>query len=373
MFVSINCICALMKVCATFSDFSRMDQALQAVLLYFQTLVGSRIDTPLKYREPEMMSSANIYLSHNSALHFWRTNPPQYVLEGADRNIRALKDCPVSAEQIHGFRLSEAEFGPKPYDAMVPADGPRPRAELNYHVQKARIPAHSLYPVRDGVHVASPTLCFVQLCKSKPFIEALELGMEFCGTYALRPDALEDKSSRSYRLMNTASLRRRLKSWKDIHGLRQARRIAPHLANGSASPMETKVFLLLCLPQKFGGYNIEKPELNVDIELPVEHKLILKQDKVRPDMLWRSRKLILEYDGEYHDNPTQARRDEKRRAVLEMLGFTVIELKRQQVYDPVSFDAFATMIAKKCGKRIRPLTDKQAFAREQLRKGLLES
>ena len=207
------------------------------------------------------MASSNIYISHNSALHFWRTNPPWYVLEGADRNIRTLRNCPTSDEAIREFYLSEAEFGPQPIDVLVPPDGPRSRSMLNYHIQKARIPAHSLYPIRDGIHVVSPALCFVQLCKTLSTIEALELGMEFCGTYALRPDALEDKSSRTYQLMNTASLQRKLNAWKDIHGLRQARTIAPLLANGAASPMETKLFLLLTLPQKYGGYTIEKPEL----------------------------------------------------------------------------------------------------------------
>lgn len=317
------------------------------------------------------MTSSSIYISHNSALHYWRTNPPWYVLEGADRNIRTLRNCPATDEQIREFYLSEAEFGPKPIDALIPPDGPRPRSLLNYHIQKARIPAHSLYPIRDGIHVVSPALCFVQLCKTLSTIEALELGMEFCGTYALRPDALEDKPSRTYQLMSTMSLQRKLNAWKDIHGLHQARTIAPLLANGAASPMESKLFLLLSLPQKYGGYNIEKPELNQTIELPPECRLILRQESVRPDMLWRAAKLVVEYDGAYHDDPAQARKDEKRRAVLETLGYTVVAIKRQQLYDPIAFDGFATMIAKKCGKRIRPLTVKQRTSRELLRAGLL--
>lgn len=319
------------------------------------------------------MTSSCIYISHSSALHFWRTNPPWYVLEGADRNIRTLRNCPASDKLIREFNLSEAEFGPKPIDALVPPDGPRPRSMLNYHIQKARIPAHSMYPIRDGIHVVSPTLCFVQLCKTLSTIEALELGMEFCGTYALPPNAIEDKSSRTYQLMNAATLQRKLNAWKEIHGLQQARAIAPMLANGSASPMETKLFLLLSLPQKYGGYNIEKPELNSTIELPPECKLILRQETVRPDMLWRDVKLVVEYDGAYHDDPAQARKDEKRRAVLETLGYTVVAIKRQQLYDPIAFDGFATMIAKKCGKRIRPLTAKQRISRDLLRMGLLGS
>lgn len=317
------------------------------------------------------MTNANIFISHNSALHFWRTNPPWYVLEGGDRNIRSLKNCPASDEQVREFHLSEAEFGPAPIDALVPPDGPRPRSMLRYHVQKAKIPPHSLYPVRDGIHVVSPALCYVQLCNALPFATALQLGMELCGTYALRPDALEDKSSRSYQLVTADTLRRRLQSWKDLHGLAQARKTLTYLADGSASPMETNLFLLLCLPQKYGGYNIGKPELNPRIELPLEGRLVLRQESVKPDMLWRNARTIVEYDGAYHDDPQQARRDEKRRAVLEALGYTVVAVKRQHVYDPIAFEGFATMLAKKCGKRVRPLTAKQQIARDLLRAELL--
>lgn len=321
------------------------------------------------------MADSNIYISHNSALHFWRTNPPWYVLEGADRNIRTLRNCPASDEAARSFCLSEAEFGPKPFDTLVPVDGPKIRSLLKLHVQKAPLPAHSLYPIRDGIHVVSPTLCFVQLCNSLPLVEALELGMEFCGTYALRPDSLEDRSTRTYRLMDASTLPRKLNGWRDIHGVRQARRIAPLLANGAASPMESKLFLMLTLPQKHGGYNIEKPALNPEIELPHEARLVLRQEKVKPDMLWqdskRNLKLVVEYDGEYHNDPVQARKDETRRAVLETMGYTVVTVKKHLIYSPVAFDGFAKMIARKCGKRLRPLTSKQQFARELLRAGLL--
>lgn len=317
------------------------------------------------------MTNRSIYISHSSALHFWRTNPPWYVLDGAKQNIRALRSCPVSDEQIRNFFLSEAEFGPAPFHVLVPAGAARPRSNLIYHVQATRIPQHSLYPVRDGIHVVAPLLCFVQLCKTISFLEALELGMELCGTYALRPDSLEDKASRDYQLLSTSVMQRRLAAWSELHGLRQARKVAALLADGSASPMETKLYLLLCLPQKYGGYNIERPELNPEIDVPDESQLVLRKRKVRPDMLWRDKHLIVEYDGAYHDDPAQAREDEKRRAVLEAMGNTVVAIKRQQVYDPIAFDAFAQMIAKKCGKRVRPLTDSQQLAREVLRKGLL--
>ena len=317
------------------------------------------------------MAGTSIYISHSSALHYWRTNPPWYVLEGEGRNIRSLRDCPSSDDQVRDLVLSEADFGEHPIDVLVPAGAPRFRSILRYHVQKAQIPSNSLFPLRDGIHVVSPTLCFVELCNTLSFAASLELGMELCGTYALRPGSLEDYAKRDYQLMNALSCRRRVKAWKDIHGLVQARKVSRYLADGCASPMETKLYLLLCLPQKYGGYNIARPEINAKIELSEEQRLILRQESVKPDFLWREFNLIVEYDGEYHDDPAQLAKDAKRRVLLETMGYTVVTVKKQQVYDPLIFDEFASMIAKKTGKRVRSLEPKQHFAREKLRDALL--
>ncbi len=317
------------------------------------------------------MAEKRIYISHGSALHYWRTNPPRYVLDGADRSIRVLRYCPESDEQVQAFCLSEAEFGPRPIDVIVPDGGARPRSILRYHVQKAPIPPRSLFPLRDGIHVASPELCFVQQCQSFSFAETLELGMELCGTYALRPTELEDMASRDYQLASADSMRRKTQAWKELHGLVQARKAACYLVDGSASPMETKLYLLLCLPQQYGGYHLERPELNPEIPLPEEYRGVLRQDKVKPDFLWRKHNLILEYDGEYHNDPAQAVRDERRRMVLEAMGYSVITVKKQHVYDPLLFGRFAEMLVRRCGKRLRPLPLKQQYARENLRNALL--
>ena len=319
------------------------------------------------------MQDTRLYISHDSALYFWRTNPPQYVLEGADRNIRALRCCPSTAQDIKGLSLSEAEFGPRPIDVLVPPGAPRPRSILRYHIQKAQVPPHSLYPLRDGIHIASPELCFVQLCKSLSFAEAAELGMELSGTYALREDMPDYPAKRDYQLAKASSLRRKTQAWRELHGLRLARRVAPYLADGAASPMETVTYLLLCLPQQYGGYNLPQPELNAELELTREEQLLLRTVSVKPDLLWRKQGLIIEYDGEYHNDPVQSAHDNKRRIVLETLGYHVETLKKQDVFDPIAFDGFATMVATRLGRRVRPLSLKQQYAREALRESLLAS
>ena len=318
------------------------------------------------------MATANLYISHESALFYWRTNPSRYVLEGLDQNIRALRNCPISMEQVKEFDLFEAELGPDPIHLIVPPGAPRYGSQrFVFHTQGAMLPPHSLCPLHGGIHVVSPEVCLVQMCSIVPMTTALEIGMEFCGTYALRSFGIEEKGDRSYTLMSAARFRRHVNVWNGMHGLVQARKVATYLENGSASPMETKLYLLLCLPQKYGGYNLDRPELNGEVDTPEDAKLILRQNKIRPDLLWRNGHVVVEYDGEYHNDPQQAVRDELRRSILESMGYTVFVFKKQHIYNPLVFDKMALTVAAKLGKRVRPLTLKQQVAREMLRSELL--
>ncbi|MDO4399613.1 MAG: DUF559 domain-containing protein [Coriobacteriia bacterium] len=316
------------------------------------------------------MADTLLCVSHASALHYWRTNPPEYVLEGADQNIRSIAKTPSTVAGFRSFALSEAEFGPEPIDILVPESIPYCPAEFRRHIQVAKLPPHALYPLRDGIHIVSPELCFVQLCGSLPFVEALETGMELCGMYARREFSDEGMASRDYRLIDAQALRRRLEQWHDLKGLVEARRVARFLESGSASPMESKVYLLLCLPQRYGGYNLPHPELNPEVLLTQEGSLLLRQEKVYPDMLWRKSKLVLEYDGGYHRLEDQPLRDEMRASVLESMGYTVLRVKKEQAKNALAFDGVAHAVARHLKKRIRPLSLSQEHAREELRSKL---
>lgn len=318
------------------------------------------------------MGEPRLYISHDSALHYWRTNPPYYVLDGLRQNIRKLQCCPTTAEEARRVIPSEAEFGPQPFDVLVPPGAKRVDApRLRHHVQTADLPPHALCPVYGGIHAVSPEVCLVQFCATHSHLEAFEVGMELCGTYALRPAAIEDKADRDYPLVDASLFKRHVESWTGLWGLTTARDVANYLVNGSASPMETKLYLLLCLPQKYGGYNLERPELNPPLEVPLSAREAFRQEKVKPDILWRKARVVVEYDGSYHDDEHQMARDAFRKSIMENMGYTVFTFKRWHVYDPLVFDEMVRALAKRLGKRIRPLTAKQSFARDALREQLL--
>lgn len=316
--------------------------------------------------------AGSLFVSHASALSYWRTNPPWYVLEGGDRNIRSLRNCMRTASEFQSANVPESEFGPAPIDILVPADNsPRCPEGFRLHKQHCQLPKHSLYPLWDGVHVVSPELCFVQMCDSLSFAGALELGMELCGTYALRAEGFDDGARRDYALINADTLSKHLESWEGLRGLTLARKASKYLVGGSASPMETKLYLLLCLPLQYGGYNLGRPELNPELDLTPAEIEIVRTTKVKPDLLWRKQGLIVEYDGSQHEEEQQSKHDALRQTILEGRGYTVRRVTRYQLYNPLAFDSFASSVRSFLRIRQRPVSLKQQYAREDLRAKLL--
>ena len=70
-----------------------------------------------------------------------------------------------------------------------------------------------------------------------------------------------------------------------------------------------------------------RPEVNVDI---TDRGRFV----ARVDMLFREERLVVEYQGDYHRDPEQWRRDEMRRAELESLGYRVTYVTAADLRDP---------------------------------------
>ena len=100
-------------------------------------------------------------------------------------------------------------------------------------------------------------------------------------------------------------------------------------------------FVLLC-----ERYGIDIPEPNARI------------GRYRPDMLWRSQRLIVELDGrEAHHTEAQLRADAARQAHLEALGYTVLRFTWWQVQrDPAYIARSIRHILGPTGISISPRT-----------------
>lgn len=102
-------------------------------------------------------------------------------------------------------------------------------------------------------------------------------------------------------------------------GIRTAREALELVRPGVRSPMETLTRLLLVR----GG--LPEPEVNAEVT-DRAHTWIAEVD-----LVWRDRKVIVEYDGRWHSEAGQRRLDAVRRRQLRAEGWIVIELFAQDV------------------------------------------
>ncbi|MFE7846591.1 endonuclease domain-containing protein [Microbacterium sp. NPDC057407] len=95
---------------------------------------------------------------------------------------------------------------------------------------------------------------------------------------------------------------------------------------GSESPRESETRVALVLA------GLPTPETNVEIWDGGRFV-------ARVDMLYRDRKIVIEYDGEYHFTHAQWQRDRSRRAALAELGYHIVVVASADLADPASLTA----------------------------------
>jgi hypothetical protein len=110
-----------------------------------------------------------------------------------------------------------------------------------------------------------------------------------------------------------------------LDGVRRARRVAPHVREGSASVRESDVRWALVRA------GLPSPELNIDIV--DDHGQWL----ARGDLVYRRWKVLVEYDGWQHErDAVQRQRDHLRREALEAAGWRVIVITTADMASPRS-------------------------------------
>lgn len=110
---------------------------------------------------------------------------------------------------------------------------------------------------------------------------------------------------------------------RHLFGVRRARMALRWLAAGAESPMESWLRLMLVLAR------LPRPEANVSILDAAGHFV------ARVDLLFRDWRVIVEYDGRWHERSAgQRRRDRDRREMLEAMGYRVIVVHDTDLASP---------------------------------------
>ena len=179
-----------------------------------------------------------------------------------------------------------------------------------------------------GVAEEVPFEDFVAWAKIARQIEVAQIAMEFSGTYRL---PVRPGGEATYDVEPLTTVKRvqdfldsipPSNTYKHSSAPKALSALLPWVLEGSRSPMETMLSLLLTLPVECGGFGLPQPQLNV-----IPRKL---QDRAfEADILWEDAAVIVEYDSsEFHAGMGADKTDADimRANSLRSMGYTVLEV-----------------------------------------------
>jgi hypothetical protein len=300
-------------------------------------------------------------------------------LRGAVHTNRGLNELSHSAQLMLSHVRGSIE-------ALVPSRNQITRtSRLVTRLWCGELPSASFVDLGNGIYLSSPPFLFMQLACELDELELIALGFELCGFYSRwklsdvgfgRPYD-EETGGTTYEIL-PATTRERIEMFlrhaEGLRGAAKARRALSRVANNSASPTETAVYLLLTLPRQWGGFALPRPVFNAEVRVSTS----TTHESRYPDLYWPERSLDVEYQSDFAHTGNWARyRDSRREVELEAEYITVLPLTRAQLYDVEQFQSFATSVRRQLGKRSRTLTpewhDRHLSLRELLLQGDAES
>lgn len=294
-------------------------------------------------------------VGYESAVQAWRELGPGYL--GTPEERRA-----ATRKAAKALRLSEKPQLPgeqwrplgmsMPVQALVGSGAARVRtACVESHIWQ-EAPDRSFVEAGGGFLLSTPEFCFLQMAGRLSFAKLVLLGYELCGTYALSENGPAQRTDAP--LASALKLQAFSEGAAGARGRKMALLASRYVMDGSASPMESMLAMMLCLPYGRGGYGLPAPSLNHRVTIPKRERKRADRAYCECDLCWPEARLAVEYDSDlYHSSEARHDSDSKRRNTLAALDFTVITVSRGQIVDAGSFNRLANQLAKMLRKRLR--------------------
>lgn len=289
-----------------------------------------------------------IFIGHKTALAYWRThdrNWAQPISQAAPQENNSPYYSQIDTGILWKFGIDE-----KPVSILVSCKANMRKSQnLSPRIWSGKHPSRSFYKIAQGLYVSTPEATFLQLGKESSLIQLITIGYELCGSYGLSAQSDSGFLRREPR-SNPQLIERYLEKCDGIHGVKAAKRASSYIAKGSASPMESLLSMLLCLPPSLGGFGLPRPELNFPIETN-EGGIVMR----RCDLYWPDQRFALEYDSNtFHSDASKLHLDSSRRSTLEKAGVHVVSVTKNQVFDRGQLFNLATIVSKRLEKRLSP-------------------
>lgn len=305
----------------------------------------------------------DICLSHASALEFMRS--PNAEICTRDSKARSIADsesltfgsASVASRQFVDD-LSRWGVVGRPIHLLTSNARFRSKARhVQSHIWQGPYPKGSFVRIESGLYTCSPELAFIQLAQCMETVALVEVGFELCGRYLTSNE--ESQMRQREPLTCVESLRSYAMSNSSIRGAHAALHALQHVADNSASPMETKLAMVLSLPRRKGGYGLPLPLMN--------HRACARGRTFYLDICWPKARIGGEYDSrQFHSGADRNIHDSQRRNALADEGFTIVTITAPELRNLDAFDGIAVQFAKALGVRIRTSAPDYRLKQHQL-------
>lgn len=315
------------------------------------------------------------FISHYTALRYWREYFPLDSELGLPTRVSGTEKCASCKIDVFGSIPEGFADAERPADVLIFNEGERRQSRsVKCYAWKTVLPSNAFFNAR-GMYVSSPEFVFVQMANELTVAQLVALGCELCGTYVLlpkgvtHPGALDELPKRISPLTSVSKLSTFVEALGKANGKTKAKRALKYVVDGSRSPMETMLYMLLCLPPLLGGYGIPQPVMNAEIELDDEARAMALRHTCYGDLCWPDARppLDIEYHGEVHVGSAHMKSDVGRELAIEHMGWRVVTITSPQVFDPERFDTVARDVASAVRKRLSNPSPKDLLNRGALR------
>lgn len=293
-----------------------------------------------------------IFLYGISSLSYWLSayeRPASSGCVGAE----ALRDCDPTARSVSHLEVRFPQI-PQPYHVLLAARRRRALPGTVRHVSVFPYTGKPFCRVGDGVYVSCPELCFVQLACSLGVHELVKVGDALCGTFAIDPAARHGLGERRP-LTTVRRIRGFIQRNPGLPGVGSARAALDFVSERAASPPESFLRMVLGLPYRLGGYQINGLRANQRLRPSRRAQAIAGRSTLVPDLHAAEARLSVEYDSNAeHLTERQIGRDAAKRLALEADGYKVVTVTKLQLSDPAHMRRVAVEVGRRMGRRVRP-------------------
>lgn len=316
------------------------------------------------------MSPMNVFISHNSAAEYWLS--PHAVAGVKSPWLRMLPSTVVSSETLDFGQLAQYGIMTKPVHLLVSESGHRGRQhDVCFHVLSGPVPKGAFVQLDSELRISSPELCFCQMAASAELVESILMGCDFCSQYCRTDEDPRGFVSRQP-LTSCNAIERFCARFEGKGGVKNARKASQYIIEGTVSPFQTALALLLTLPRRYGGYGMPECIMNGPITLMSRNEGKLATRTYYGEFMWPEKKVIVEYD-EYGDAISEEAREARflRYEALNADGWTVLPVTWEQLNDAAQMDAIAEKLARLLQVRKRDVPRDMLKNREIIRQKAL--